>query len=201
MDTSKIWSAEELEQMSPNERQSIVRARLRNGPEQGVAGKLLERTRRKIEAHISANQDAPHPNGDQPPDCSGRPGIPSMTSSASSAVTAARTENRQVPTSSSSTSRRSSMSSRAELRLDPTVTRTVAIIGYWSLVALSSQHRWWSDSSSPTAASCCSASNSISVGPTSNATDERAAGHSPGRLPAQPASGQAGPWFRKSEKS
>jgi hypothetical protein len=60
MGTSKIWSAEELEQMSPNERQSIVRAGFETDLSK-VSPELLERTRRKIEAHIVANQDATTP--------------------------------------------------------------------------------------------------------------------------------------------
>jgi hypothetical protein len=60
MDASKIWSAEELEKMSPNERQSIVRAGFETDLSR-VSPELLERTRRKIEAHISANQEAATP--------------------------------------------------------------------------------------------------------------------------------------------
>ena len=60
MDASKIWSAEELEKMSPNQRQSIVRAGFETDLSKVSPG-LLERTRRKIEAHISANQDATTP--------------------------------------------------------------------------------------------------------------------------------------------
>ena len=60
MDASKIWSAEELEKMSPNERQSIVRAGFETDLSR-VSPELLERTRRKIEAHISANQGAATP--------------------------------------------------------------------------------------------------------------------------------------------
>lgn len=60
VEASKIWSAEELEKMSPNERQSIVRAGFETDLSK-VSPELLERTRRKIEAHISANQDATTP--------------------------------------------------------------------------------------------------------------------------------------------
>jgi hypothetical protein len=60
IDASKIWSAEELEKMSPNERQSIVRAGFETDLSK-VSPELLERTRRKIEAHIAANQDATTP--------------------------------------------------------------------------------------------------------------------------------------------
>ncbi len=61
MDASKIWSAEELEKMSPNERQSIVRAGFDTDLGK-VSPELLERARRKIEAHIAANQDAATPD-------------------------------------------------------------------------------------------------------------------------------------------
>jgi len=60
MDSSKIWSAEELEQMSPNERQSLVRAGFETDLSK-VSPDLLERTRRKIEAHVAENQDATTP--------------------------------------------------------------------------------------------------------------------------------------------
>lgn len=47
--------------MSPNERQSIVRAGFETDLSK-VPPELLERTRRKIEAHIAANQDAATPD-------------------------------------------------------------------------------------------------------------------------------------------
>ena len=72
MGAPKIWSVEELEKMSPNERKSIVRAGFETDLSK-VSPELLERTRRKIEAHISANQDATTP--DQSPHRSCRPGI------------------------------------------------------------------------------------------------------------------------------
>lgn len=61
MDASKIWSAEELEKMSPNERQSIVRSGFETDLSK-VSPELVERTRRKIEAHIAANHDATTPD-------------------------------------------------------------------------------------------------------------------------------------------
>ena len=61
MEASKIWSAEELEKMSPNERQSIVRAGFETDLSK-VSPELLERARRKIEAHVAANQDAATPD-------------------------------------------------------------------------------------------------------------------------------------------
>lgn len=60
MGSSKIWSAEELEQMSPNERRALVRAGFETDLSK-VSPELLERTRRRIEAHIAANQDATTP--------------------------------------------------------------------------------------------------------------------------------------------
>ena len=47
--------------MSPNERQSIVRTGFETDLSK-VSPELLERTRRKIEAHIAANQDAATPD-------------------------------------------------------------------------------------------------------------------------------------------
>ena len=61
MGAPKIWSAEELEKMSPNERQSLVRAGFETDLSK-VSPELLERTRRKIESHIAANQDATTPD-------------------------------------------------------------------------------------------------------------------------------------------
>ena len=46
--------------MSPNERQSIVRAGFETDLSK-VSPELLERTRRKIESHIAANQGATAP--------------------------------------------------------------------------------------------------------------------------------------------
>lgn len=46
--------------MSPNERQSIVRAGFETDLSK-VSPELLERTRRKIESHIVANQGATTP--------------------------------------------------------------------------------------------------------------------------------------------
>ena len=60
MSSSKIWSVEELENMSPNERQSIVRAGFETDLSK-VSPELLERTRRKIESHIAADQGATTP--------------------------------------------------------------------------------------------------------------------------------------------
>lgn len=55
MNGSKIWSAEELERMTPSERQAIVRAgfetHLTTAPPS-----LIERARRRIEAHIADNR-------------------------------------------------------------------------------------------------------------------------------------------------
>ena len=60
MSSRKIWSAAELEKMTPNERDAIVRAGFETDLS-AVSPDLLERTRVKIEAHIAANQDATTP--------------------------------------------------------------------------------------------------------------------------------------------
>jgi hypothetical protein len=61
MGSPKIWSAEELENMSAKERHAIVR-----GGFEADLGKvspdLLARTRRRIEAHMASNQDAQTPD-------------------------------------------------------------------------------------------------------------------------------------------
>jgi hypothetical protein len=57
MAAPKIWTAEELEKLTPDQRQSIVRAGFETDLSK-VSPALLERTRRKIEAHISANEGA-----------------------------------------------------------------------------------------------------------------------------------------------
>jgi hypothetical protein len=55
MAVRKIWTAEELEQMSPNQRAEIVRAGFESNLDD-VAPDLLARARRKIEAHIAATE-------------------------------------------------------------------------------------------------------------------------------------------------
>ena len=60
MDASKIWPAQELGNMSPNERQLIVRAGFETDLSK-VSPELLARTRRKLESHIAANQGATTP--------------------------------------------------------------------------------------------------------------------------------------------
>lgn len=57
MNSGKIWSAEELEKMTPNERREIVRAGFETDLS-AVPPSLLERTRGKIEAHITASRNA-----------------------------------------------------------------------------------------------------------------------------------------------
>ena len=51
----KIWTAEELEQLSPNERAAIVRAGFENDLTK-VPPELLARARRKVESHIAARE-------------------------------------------------------------------------------------------------------------------------------------------------
>ena len=51
----KIWTAEQLERLSPNERNAAVRACFETSLE-NVSPRLLERARRKVEAHIAANE-------------------------------------------------------------------------------------------------------------------------------------------------
>ena len=51
----KIWTAEQLERLSPNETRCSVRACFETSLE-NVSPMLLERARRKVEAHIAANE-------------------------------------------------------------------------------------------------------------------------------------------------
>ena len=60
MVSPKIWSAEELENMSPAERHAIVRDRIEANLET-LSPDLLARTRQRIESHIASNQEAPTP--------------------------------------------------------------------------------------------------------------------------------------------
>lgn len=60
MVSPKIWSAEELENMSLAERHAIVRDGIEANLET-LSPDLLARTRQRIESHIASNQDAPTP--------------------------------------------------------------------------------------------------------------------------------------------
>ena len=52
---SRIWTAQEMETMSPAERDAIVRAGFETDLT-NVSPELLERTRSKIRAHIEVNE-------------------------------------------------------------------------------------------------------------------------------------------------
>ena len=58
MGARRIWTAEELEAMSPNDRDTIVRAGFETDLAK-VSPELLARARRKIEAHIAATEGTP----------------------------------------------------------------------------------------------------------------------------------------------
>jgi len=58
MGHQKVWTAEELEKLSPNERRDIVRAGFEKDLRK-VSPELVKRARRKIEAHVIANDGAP----------------------------------------------------------------------------------------------------------------------------------------------
>ena len=55
MGSDKIWTAEELEKLTPNERHAVVRAGFETDLSK-VSPELLERARRKIGAHIAADE-------------------------------------------------------------------------------------------------------------------------------------------------
>jgi hypothetical protein len=52
---SRIWTAQEMETMSPDERDAIVRAGFQTDLA-NVSPELLERARIKVRAHIEANE-------------------------------------------------------------------------------------------------------------------------------------------------
>jgi hypothetical protein len=56
----KIWTAEELEKLSPNERRDVVRTGFEKDLS-NVSPGLLSRARRKIEAHIATNEGTTTP--------------------------------------------------------------------------------------------------------------------------------------------
>ncbi len=55
MPEQRIWTAEEMERLSPNERRDIVRAGFEKDLS-NVSPDLLDRTRGKIEAHIASSR-------------------------------------------------------------------------------------------------------------------------------------------------
>jgi len=55
MSEQRIWTAEEMEQHSPNERRDLVKAGFVKDLSK-VSPELLDRARRKIETHIAAGE-------------------------------------------------------------------------------------------------------------------------------------------------
>lgn len=55
MNGDRIWTAAELEVLSPNERDAIVRAGFVTDPDR-VSSELLERARRKADERIAATE-------------------------------------------------------------------------------------------------------------------------------------------------
>ncbi len=53
MDVDRIWTAAELEELSPNERDDLIRSGFVTDPDK-VPAELLERARRKTDARIAA---------------------------------------------------------------------------------------------------------------------------------------------------
>ncbi len=55
MDTDRIWTAAELEALSPNERDAVIRAGFVTDPKK-VPADLIERARSKADARIAATE-------------------------------------------------------------------------------------------------------------------------------------------------
>lgn len=55
MDSDRIWTAAELEALSPNERDAVIRSGFVTDPNE-VPNDLLDRARRKADARISATE-------------------------------------------------------------------------------------------------------------------------------------------------
>ncbi len=55
MDVDRIWTAAELEALSPNERDAVIRSGFVTDPNQ-VPSELLDRARRKTDARIAATE-------------------------------------------------------------------------------------------------------------------------------------------------
>ena len=57
MDADRIWTAAELEALSPNERDALIRSGFVTDPDRTPAD-LLERARRKADARIAATESS-----------------------------------------------------------------------------------------------------------------------------------------------
>ncbi|MFT7601645.1 MAG: hypothetical protein ACI8TP_004604 [Acidimicrobiales bacterium] len=57
LDTDRIWTAEELEALSPNERDAVIRSGFVTDP-QKVPADLIERARAKTDARIAATESS-----------------------------------------------------------------------------------------------------------------------------------------------
>ena len=57
---ARTWRATELAEMTPNERQAIIRSGLVTDPDK-VPSDVIARLRRKADAHISASEDPGDP--------------------------------------------------------------------------------------------------------------------------------------------
>ncbi len=57
MDADRIWTAAELEALSPNERDAVIRSGFVTDPDK-IPADLLERARRKADARIAAAESS-----------------------------------------------------------------------------------------------------------------------------------------------
>lgn len=60
MESDRVWTATELEAMSPDERDAVIRDGFVTDPEL-VPTELVERARRKADARIAATESRPLP--------------------------------------------------------------------------------------------------------------------------------------------
>lgn len=57
MSDDRIWTAAELEQLTPDERDRVIRAGFVTDPAK-IPAEIVERARRKADAHIAATESA-----------------------------------------------------------------------------------------------------------------------------------------------
>ena len=57
MDVDRIWTAAELEALSPNERDALIRSGFVTDPDK-IPADLIERARRKTDARIAATESS-----------------------------------------------------------------------------------------------------------------------------------------------
>lgn len=64
MDADRIWTAAELEELSPDERDAVIRSGFVTDPDK-ISPELIERGRQKADVRIAALESS-QPHGDSP---------------------------------------------------------------------------------------------------------------------------------------